>query len=65
VPGKRCRVSFKDLDGVCHSVEVTADGMYEAACMGLKALKQSDWNEIIGPGTRIDIEVVQPPACTS
>jgi hypothetical protein len=44
-----------------HSVEVTADGMYEAACLGLKALKQSDWVQVHRPGTRIDIEVLLPP----
>ena len=61
MPAKTCRVSFKDLDGIRHSVEVQADTLYEAAVRGLKALKKSEWIETIGAGTRIDIEVMQPP----
>jgi hypothetical protein len=58
---KTCRVSFKDLEGVRHAVEVQAETMYEAAVLGLRALKRSDWIDTIGAGTRIDIEVMQPP----
>lgn len=58
---KTCRVSFKDLDGIVHAVEVEAETMYEAAVLGLKALKRSDWIEVIGPGTRIVIQVQEPP----
>lgn len=57
---KTCRVSFKDLDGIVHAAEVQADTMYEAAVLGLKALKRSDWIEVIGPGTRIVIQVQEP-----
>jgi hypothetical protein len=58
---KNCRVSFKDIEGIVHSVEVQAETMYEAAVLGLKALKRSDWIEVIGPGTRIVIQVHEPP----
>jgi len=58
---KTCRVSFKDADGLVHAVEVTADSMYEAAVLGLKALKRSDWIDVIGPGTRITVAVLEPP----
>jgi hypothetical protein len=58
---KTCRVSFKDLDGIRHSAEVQAETLYEAAVRGLKALKKSEWMETVGAGTRIDIEVIQPP----
>jgi hypothetical protein len=58
---KSCRVIFKDADGVMHSVEVQADSMYEAAVLGLKALKRSDWIDVIGPGTRITVQVQEPP----
>jgi hypothetical protein len=37
-----CIVSFLDLDGVRHSVEVQADGLYEAAVLGLAAFKKHD-----------------------
>ena len=35
--------------------------MYEAAVLGLKALKRSDWADVIGPGTRITVQVMEPP----
>ncbi len=57
---KTCRVSFKDTDGIVHAVEVQAETMYEAAVLGLNALKRSDWIEVIGPGTRIVIQVQEP-----
>ena len=60
--GKACRVSFTDLDGVRHSVEVTADSLYEAAVLGLKALKKSAWVEAVGPGTRLEIQAMEPAA---
>ncbi|HUR20460.1 MAG TPA: hypothetical protein VMZ90_06600 [Vicinamibacterales bacterium] len=59
--GKTCRVSFKDIDGISHAVQVEAETMYEAAVLGLNALKRSDWIEVIGPGTRIVIQVHEPP----
>jgi len=60
--GKRaCRVSFKDLDGVRHQVEVEAESLYEAAVLGLKALRKGSWVADLGPGTRITIEVSEPP----
>lgn len=35
-----CIVSFVDLDGVRHSVEVEADGLYEAAVLGICAFRK-------------------------
>lgn len=35
-------VSFLDLDGVRHSVEVQAEGLYEAAVLGLATFKKHD-----------------------
>jgi len=62
---KTCRVSFKDIDGIRHQAEVQADTLYEAAALGLKALKKSDWIDVIGPGTRIDIRCSSPLLSTS
>ena len=44
-----------------HAVDVQADSMYEAAVLGLKALKRSTWIDVIGPGTRISVQVHEPP----
>jgi hypothetical protein len=37
-----CIVSFLDLDRVRHSVEVEAEGLYEAAVLGLVAFRKHD-----------------------
>ena len=40
---RSCRVTIQDLDGVAHTVEVTAETLYEAVAQGLAALRRSDW----------------------
>lgn len=37
-----CIVSFVDLDGLRHSVEVNAEGLYEAAVLALAAFRKHD-----------------------
>jgi hypothetical protein len=50
-----CIVSFVDLDGVRHSVEVEAEGLYEASVLGLCAFRKHD----LEPGglTQLEVEV--------
>ncbi len=48
------------MEGIRNSVELTADSLYEAAVLGLKALKKSAWIESVGPGTRLEIQVMEP-----
>ncbi len=50
-----CNVSFVDLDGIRHSVEVEADGLYEASVLGLCAFRKHD----LEPGglTQLEVEV--------
>ncbi len=43
-------------------MEVTADSLYEAAVLGLKALKSSAWVDAVGPATRLNIQIVEPAA---
>jgi hypothetical protein len=35
-----CFVSFVDLDGIRHSVEVEAEGLYEASVLGICAFRK-------------------------
>ena len=51
-----CVVSFVDLDGIRHSVEVQAEGLYEAAILGLAAFKKHDFQP--GRMTKLEIAVV-------
>ncbi len=50
-----CIVSFVDLDGVRHSVEVQAEGLYEAAILGLATFKKHDF--LPGALTQLEVEV--------
>jgi hypothetical protein len=40
---RSCRVTIRDLEGVEHTVCVTADTLYEAIAQALKALRGSAW----------------------
>ena len=57
---KTCTVSFTGPSGVCHSVEVSADSLYEAAIVGFSLLKQDGWVDPVAPGTRLEIQVRHP-----
>src|SRR5258706_5858088 len=50
-----CIVSFVDLDGIRHSVEVEAEGLYEASVLGLCAFRRHK----LEPGglTQLEVEV--------
>ena len=58
---RTCTVSFTGPSGVRHSVEVAAESIYEAAALGVSALKNSGWADAIAPGTELEIQVREPP----
>jgi len=43
MPVRSCRVTIQDLDGVSHTVEVTAATLYEAVAQGLAAIRGNEW----------------------
>jgi hypothetical protein len=43
MPLRSCRVTFTDMEGVAHTVEVTASSLYEAVAMALTALRGKEW----------------------
>lgn len=57
---RTCTVTFKDARGIKHSVEVTAESLFEAAVLGVKLLRAGDWNESPGAATTLEIEVRYP-----
>lgn len=57
---RACTVSFVDVRGIRHSVELTADSLFEAAAMGLKILRTGDWNDPPSQSTVLEIEVRNP-----
>lgn len=58
---RNCRVSCHDLKGIEHTVEVTADSLYEAVAHGLCAFHQNEWVEELGQGqTTLKVVVKNP-----
>ena len=58
---RTCIVTCRDIIGVEHTVEVTAESLYEAVARGLAAFRNADWVSRLGTGqTTITIVVKQP-----
>ncbi len=57
---RTCSVSFIGSSGIRHSLEVTAESLYEAAAVGLNMLRQRDWADQIAPGTVLEVRVTHP-----
>ena len=47
---RSCRVTIQDMDGVSHTVEVTAATLYEAVAQGLAAIRGNEWVAGIAQG---------------
>lgn len=50
---RSCRVTVRDLEGVTHSVEVTAASLYEAVARGLAAIRGNQWVAGIAQGQNV------------
>jgi hypothetical protein len=61
VPLKSCTVTFRDLDGTGHSVDVSAETLMEAAGLALQAFRQAPFiDPDPGPASRLEVEVKSP-----
>ena len=59
---RTCTVAVKDIRDVEHSIEVTAETLYEAIATALAALQQDNWVGEIGQGfATVSVLVQQPP----
>ena len=59
---RTCTVAVRDLRDVEHSIEVTAETLYEAIATALAALQQDNWVGEIGQGfATVTVLVQQPP----
>jgi hypothetical protein len=52
---RSCRVTIRDTEGIEHSAEVTAESLYEAVALGLRAIRQCSWVEDIGQNFTIRV----------
>jgi hypothetical protein len=62
---RACTVSFKDVRGIRHGVEVEAESLYEAIVLAVKRLRQDPWIEQVGNATTLDVEIREPPTVHS
>ena len=60
VPTRTCTVTLTDVRGVKHSVDVTAESVFEAAAVALAALRHSQWLDTPARASRLEV-AVQPP----
>src|ERR1700689_1118926 len=59
---RTCTVAVKDVRDVEHSIEVTAETLYEAIATALAALRQDNWVGEIGQVfATVTVLVQQPP----
>jgi uncharacterized protein (UPF0210 family) len=59
---RTCTVAVKDVQDVEHSIEVTAETLYEAIATALAVLQKDNWVAEIGQGfTTVSVLVQQPP----
>jgi hypothetical protein len=54
---RSCRVTIRDIEGVAHTVEVTAATLYEAVAQGLAAIRGNDWVAGIAQGNVVKVSV--------
>jgi hypothetical protein len=50
---RSCRVTIQDMEGVSHTVEVTAATLYEAVAQGLAAIRGNEWVAGIAQGLNV------------
>jgi len=63
---RSCRVTVCDMQGVKHSLEVTASTLYEAVALGLAAIREQDWAGEIAAGLNtVDVSVTTVPVMHS
>jgi hypothetical protein len=62
MPVRSCRVTITDLEGIAHTVEVTATTLFEAVALALKALRGNQWVAGIPNGfATVKVKVVDIP----
>ena len=57
MPIRSCRVTIQDIEGIAHTVEVTAASLYEAVAQGLVALRGNGWVAGIAQGLVVKVSV--------
>ena len=60
-PPRCCIVTLTDSRGIRHSVEVTAESLFEAGVLALAAFRKAGWvDEAPGLASRLEVEIREP-----
>jgi hypothetical protein len=57
---RTCSVTITDARGVHHTVDVTAESLFEAAALALTTFRTDGWTDAVGPATTLEVEVRNP-----
>lgn len=50
MPVRSCKVTIQDMNGIAHTVHVTAGTLYEAVALGMAAIRSDEWVAGIAQG---------------
>ena len=57
---RTCRVTCRDAQGVEHTVQVTAQSLYEAVAQALRVFRENDWSDDLNRGASVSVMIKQP-----
>jgi hypothetical protein len=58
---RTCRVSCRDVQGVQHTVEVTAQSLYEAVAQALRVFREDAWSDDPNRGAASVVVTINQP----
>ncbi len=61
MPVRTCRVSCRDAQGVEHTVQVTAQSLYEAVAQALRVFREDVWSEDPNRGAASVVVTINQP----
>jgi hypothetical protein len=56
-----CRVTYRDVEGIDHTAEVSADSLYEAVAMAIARFRREDGWVVCPPGPGCEFQVKVMP----
>src|SRR5215831_15365939 len=59
---RSCKVTWLDAEGIEHTVQVTAQTLYEAVAQALRVFREHDWcdRDLRGSAASVVVKIAQP-----
>lgn len=59
---RTCKVTIRDLEGIDHTVDVTAETLFEAVALGMSAIRTDQWTTDLPQGLNtVQVQVTNVP----